>query len=46
MARAVALGKVGSYWHQGYWQSMDSLRDKMVLEKAWESGNPPWAIWK
>jgi len=46
MTRAVALGKVGSYWHQGYWQSMDSLRDKMVLEKAWESGSPPWVIWK
>lgn len=45
MARAVALGKVGSYWHHGFWQSMDSLRDKMVLEKAWESGKPPWAIW-
>lgn len=45
MERMVELGKLGYYHHQGYWQSMDSLRDKMVLEKAWED-NPPWKVWK
>lgn len=46
MERAVAAGKLGSYWHQGYWQSMDSLRDKMVLEKQWSSGKAPWKVWE
>jgi len=45
MERLVEKGKLGVYWHRGYWQSMDSLRDKIVLEKEWESGNPPWKIW-
>ncbi|SCW82299.1 glucose-1-phosphate cytidylyltransferase [Rhizobium mongolense subsp. loessense] len=45
MESALHMGKVGSHWHQGFWQSMDSLRDKMVLEKAWESGNAPWKLW-
>ena len=31
--------------HQGFWQSMDTLRDKQVLEGLWESGEPPWKIW-
>ena len=30
---------------RGYWQNMDSLRDKMVLEEQWASGKPPWKIW-
>ena len=46
MDRALHMGKVGSHWHQGFWQSMDSLRDKMVLEKMWESGDAPWKLWK
>jgi glucose-1-phosphate cytidylyltransferase len=38
-------GMLSAYRHDGFWQSMDSLRDKMVLEKLWESGKPPWKIW-
>jgi glucose-1-phosphate cytidylyltransferase len=38
-------GKLGAYKHRGYWQSMDTLRDKMVLEAAWEGPNPPWKLW-
>ena len=38
-------GKLAAYKHQNYWQSMDSLRDKIVLEEIWESGNPPWKKW-
>nr|WP_299242811.1 glucose-1-phosphate cytidylyltransferase [uncultured Halomonas sp.] len=45
LTRMVELGKLGYYHHNGYWQSMDSLRDKMVLEAAWES-DPPWKLWK
>jgi glucose-1-phosphate cytidylyltransferase len=33
------------YRHGGFWQNMDTLRDKMLLQAMWESGNPPWRIW-
>lgn len=42
MARLVELNKLAAYHHDGFWQSMDSLRDKMVLQQLWDSGNPPW----
>ncbi|MCL2070626.1 MAG: glucose-1-phosphate cytidylyltransferase [Oscillospiraceae bacterium] len=34
-----------SYIHDGFWQCMDTQRDKLLLEKYWESGNAPWAVW-
>lgn len=45
LERLIERGKLGVYWHRGYWQSMDSLRDKVVLEQEWASGHPPWKIW-
>lgn len=33
------------YIHKGYWQCMDTLREKQQLEKLWESGNAPWKVW-
>jgi glucose-1-phosphate cytidylyltransferase len=44
MERLVDLGKLRSFGHEGFWQSMDSLRDKQVLEMEW-SGNPRWKVW-
>lgn len=44
MARLVELEKLRSFHHDGYWQSMDSLRDKQVLEAAWSS-DAPWKVW-
>jgi glucose-1-phosphate cytidylyltransferase len=38
-------GNLAAYRHEGYWQNMDTLRDKMVLEEQWASGAPPWKIW-
>jgi glucose-1-phosphate cytidylyltransferase len=38
-------GMLAAYRHDGYWQNMDTLRDKNVLEELWQSGNPPWKIW-
>ncbi len=35
-----------SYLHHGFWQCMDTLREKIELEKLWESGCAPWAVWK
>lgn len=34
------------YVHKGYWQCMDTLREKHQLERLWESGEAPWKIWK
>jgi len=38
-------GQLAAYRHRGYWEAMDTLRDKMVLEAAWDSGAPPWKVW-
>jgi glucose-1-phosphate cytidylyltransferase len=37
-------GRLAAYRHSGYWQNMDTLRDKRVLEQQWESG-APWKTW-
>jgi glucose-1-phosphate cytidylyltransferase len=34
-----------AYFHKGFWQPMDTLRDKNVLEDLWASGNAPWKVW-
>lgn len=39
-------GQLSVYKHEGYWQNMDTLRDKMILEKLWMQGNPPWKVWQ
>ena len=44
MERLSDDGKLTAYRHFGYWQNMDSLRDKMVLEEQWASGHPPWKV--
>ena len=38
--------KLAAYRHFGFWQSMDTLRDKNVLEDLWNTSQPPWKIWK
>ncbi|MES2661639.1 MAG: glucose-1-phosphate cytidylyltransferase [Verrucomicrobiota bacterium] len=42
LARA---GQLKAWRHDDFWQSMDTLRDKMVLEELWASESPPWKIW-
>lgn len=39
-------GQLAAYRHEGFWQPMDTLRDKMVLEELWGSGQPPWKVWQ
>ena len=39
-------GQLSVYKHNGYWQNMDTLHDKMTLEKQWQTGNAPWKVWK
>ena len=38
-------GQLMAYEHQGFWQAMDTLRDKNYLEALWYSGRAPWRIW-
>ncbi len=45
LERLAREGKLSAYRHTGFWQPMDTLRDKMVLEQLWASGDPPWKIW-
>lgn len=41
-----AQGQLASYKHDGFWQSMDTLRDKNYLEELWSSGKAPWKVWE
>jgi glucose-1-phosphate cytidylyltransferase len=45
LAALAREGMLSAYRHYGYWQNMDTLRDKNVLEDLWQTGNPPWKIW-
>jgi glucose-1-phosphate cytidylyltransferase len=45
LERISHAGRLVAYRHTGYWQNMDTLRDKMVLEEQWASGNAPWKLW-
>lgn len=45
MNRLVNVNQLNSCIHKGYWQCMDTLREKQQLEKLWESGNAPWKLW-
>lgn len=38
-------GQLESFFHRGFWQPMDTLRDKVLLEHHWASGNAPWKCW-
>ena len=40
-----AEGELMAYNHHGFWQNMDTQRDKMKLEQLWESGQAPWKLW-
>jgi glucose-1-phosphate cytidylyltransferase len=41
-----AEGELVAYKHDGFWQCMDTLRDKMLLEELWSKNNAPWKVWK
>ena len=45
LAKMAREGRLSAYRHTGYWQNMDTLRDKNVLDELWQSKNPPWKIW-
>ena len=38
--------QLNAYKHNGFWQPMDTMRDKNYLTDLWQKGNAPWAIWQ
>jgi glucose-1-phosphate cytidylyltransferase len=45
LARLSEQDQLTVYRHHGYWQCMDTLRDKAVLQDLWDTGKPPWCVW-
>jgi glucose-1-phosphate cytidylyltransferase len=45
LTRLAAAGELMAFEHAGFWQPMDTLRDKMHLEELWASGRAPWKSW-
>ena len=45
MRKLVERDQLAVYRHDGYWQNMDTLRDKTVLQELWNGGDPPWRVW-
>jgi glucose-1-phosphate cytidylyltransferase len=45
LEQLAAMGQLRAYKHAGFWQAMDTLRDKIQLEQLWQSGEAPWKIW-
>jgi glucose-1-phosphate cytidylyltransferase len=46
LERLAAEGQLSAFVHDGFWQPMDHLRDKILLEELWSSGSAPWKIWE
>ena len=44
LEKAAAAGELMAFQHEGYWQCMDTKRDRDTLEELWLSDNPPWAV--
>ncbi|MCF7971119.1 MAG: glucose-1-phosphate cytidylyltransferase [Methylococcaceae bacterium] len=45
MEQLAKAGQLAAYQHQGFWQPMDTLRDKHHLESLWQAGKAPWKVW-
>jgi glucose-1-phosphate cytidylyltransferase len=46
LERLAQTGNLSAFRHSGFWQPMDTLRDKTLLEKLWSEGKAPWKVWK
>ena len=46
LSQLAAQGELMAFDHKGFWQPMDTLRDKNHLESLWQSGKAPWKVWK
>lgn len=45
LERLAQEGDLAAFPHHGFWQPMDTLRDKVHLEELWQSGKAPWKVW-
>jgi glucose-1-phosphate cytidylyltransferase len=45
IVRLAAMGEMMAFEHRGFWQAMDTMRDKTMLEELWAAGEAPWKIW-
>ena len=45
LERLATEGQLGCYKHTGFWQCMDTMRDKERLENLWNSGQAVWKVW-
>lgn len=45
MEQIASMDKLAAYRHKGFWQPMDTLRDKHFLEELWNQGKAPWKVW-
>jgi glucose-1-phosphate cytidylyltransferase len=45
LERLAQEGNLAAFPHHGFWQPMDTLRDKMHLEELWQTGRAPWKVW-
>jgi glucose-1-phosphate cytidylyltransferase len=45
ITRLAAMNQMMAFEHRGFWQPMDTLRDKVLLEELWTSGKAPWKVW-
>ena len=45
LERLAGSGELRAFQHDGFWQPMDTLRDKHYLEELWNSGSAPWKVW-
>jgi glucose-1-phosphate cytidylyltransferase len=45
LERLAASDQLRAFEHQGFWQPMDTLRDKQLLEELWQTGRAPWKVW-
>ena len=45
LERLAREGQLMSYQHRGFWQCMDTIREKRALDSLWESGKAPWKVW-
>lgn len=46
LERAAQMGQLMAYKHQGFFQCMDTVREREILEKLWDEGRAPWKVWK
>jgi glucose-1-phosphate cytidylyltransferase len=45
MQKLASDGQLMSYQHEGFWQCMDTKREKNILEELWDTGKAPWKVW-